>query len=132
MITFLNWQLNSKFLHFLLCKSFSLPQQGIRSGAGSGFVVAVLGSCQFFVRLQLWLIVLKKLHRKTPFGEGDARHKAKPLLEFKWYNGSLFSACSFKNGQHKVATMAISVYQQLPSQCTTSGNLNVKTVDIST
>ena len=91
----------------------------------------MLGSRQFFVRLQFSVIFLKKLHRKTPFGEADARHKAKPLLEFKWYNSSLLSGCSFKSGQHKVATAASSVYQQWPAQCTDSGHLSAKTVDIS-
>ena len=65
MITFLNWQLDNKFLHFLLCNPVSLPEQGISSGVGSSFVVAVLGSCQFFVRLQLSVTVVKKLHRDT-------------------------------------------------------------------
>ena len=110
---FFDWQLNSKFVKFLPCNRVSLREQGISSGVGLGFVVAVLGFYQFFVRLQFSVTVLKKLHRKEPFGKVDARHKAKPLSEFKWYSSSLVLACSFKNGQHKVATVAISVYQKV-------------------
>ena len=76
MITFVNWQLNSKCLPFLPCNPVFLPKQGITSGVGSGFVVVVLGSCQVFVRLQSSVTVLKKLHRMTPFRGEDARHKA--------------------------------------------------------
>ena len=124
MSTFLNRQLGNEFLQFLLCNPVSLPNQEIGSGVGSGFSVAVLGSCPFFVRLQFSVTVLKKLHRNTPFGEADAKHKAKPLLEFNWYKSSLLSACFFKSAQHNVATVAI--------WCINSGHLSVPTVVIST
>ena len=38
----------------------------------------MLSFCQFFVSLLFSVTVLKKLHRKTPFGKADARHKLSP------------------------------------------------------
>ena len=99
---------------------------------GSGFVVAVLGSCHFYETLQILVTFLKTLHRKTPLGQADARNKAKTIPEFQWCGSSLLSACSFKNGGNSghlsVPTVAISVYQHSSSQRKDSGHLRVKVV----
>ena len=86
----------------------------------------MLDVCQFSVRLQFSVTVLKKLHRKTSFREADARPKAKPLPKVTWYSSFFLSAWSFQNGQHKVATVAVLVYGQWSSQCKETRHLSVK------
>ena len=70
MITFLTWQLTSKFMQFLFCSPVSLTEQGINSGVGSGFVVAVLGFCHFFCETVSFVNGFQKVAQKDNFWTG--------------------------------------------------------------